>query len=195
MKHHIIYIPGLGDRYSYGQNIAINWWRWFGLTPHYFALGWTNQEGFDAKLARLISEIDALKQHGDYVSLVGVSAGASAALNAYARHPGVTGVVYISGKINSPELVDPQIFARNPDFNESLGWLKESLAQLSPVKVGRILNIHPVRDQTVSINDTKIIGTAESVVPGWNHASGIFFGIISGAPIMAKFLHALEKRI
>lgn len=195
MKHHILYIPGLGDKHSYGQDIAINRWRRFGFTPHYFPLGWSYQEGFDTKLARVIIEIDSLTQHGDYVSLVGASAGASAVLNAYARHRGVTGVAYICGKINSPEAVSPEIFAHNPDFKESLDQLKGSLARLDAKEVGKILNIHPVRDQTVAIKDTKIAGTAEKVVPGWDHASGIFFGIISGAPAMAKFLHDAEKNI
>lgn len=192
MKHHILYIPGLGDRYSYGQDVAINLWRFYGFTPHYLPLGWRRKDGLEAKLTRILKAIDELSSDGGYVSLVGASAGAGAVLNAYAQNKTVTGVVYLCGKVNHPETVLPQIYRDNPDFKASLSALKGSLDKLEQAELSRILNIHPKRDHTVPPEDTRITGVVEEIVPGWNHASGIFAGIVFGAPIIANFLHSKE---
>ena len=87
MAHHIIYVPGLGDHKTYGQNIGIQIWRLFGFVPHYFPLGWATKEGFDQKLGRLLRQVDALRDQGHAVSLVGVSAGASGCQFEAAQNP------------------------------------------------------------------------------------------------------------
>lgn len=112
MAHHIIYVPGLGDYKTYGQNIAIQIWRLFGFRPHYFPLFWQDVAGFKHKLDRLEKFIAGLQKSGDIVSLVGTSAGASAVLNAYVNNMQVAGVVYICGKINHPENVSPLVFEK-----------------------------------------------------------------------------------
>jgi hypothetical protein len=196
MAHHIICIPGLGDSRSYGQDIAIKvWWRRFGFVPHYFPLGWNKKEGFATKLNRLTHLIDQLSQGGDLVSLVGISAGASAAINAYVESGKVCGVVYICGKINNPGNVSPSRHLANPDFRGSLQQLQTSLQQLKADDRERFLNIHPYFDLTVPYSDTVIPGVAEKRVPGWGHAMGIFSGIFFGAPHIAKFLHGLGGEV
>lgn len=188
MKHHVIFVPGLGDRRTYGQNIAIQLWRLFGLTPHYLALGWHTAEGFEVKLARLEQAITGLAVGGNAVSLVGASAGASAVMHALVRSPGVTGVVYICGKINHPETVLDEVYRRNPDFRESLATLQPLLTTLSPARRRHILNLHPSTDHSVPPADTRLAGTQERLIPGWGHMSGIFFGLVYGAPQIARFL-------
>lgn len=101
MAYHAIYIPGLGDNRTYGQNIAIQLWRLFGITPHYFPLGWDGKEGYESKQKRLIQKIELLTKYGDTVSLVGVSAGASAALNTYVQSDKVLKTIFICGKIKT----------------------------------------------------------------------------------------------
>ncbi len=194
MKHHIIYVPGLGDHHTYGQNIAINLWRFFGFTPHYFPLTWNRKDGLELKLKRLTEKIDSLRESGDVVSLVGISAGASAVLNAYVQRPDIVGVVYICGKINHPETVRDEVMKINPDFAESLAELPHSLEALSPGRTARLLNLHPRKDLSVPAEDTLIAGATEVIVPGWSHMTGIFFGVVYGAPIISKFLKQLQTR-
>jgi hypothetical protein len=191
MAHHVIYVPGLGDHHAHGQNIIINLWRLFGLKPHYFPLGWNNPTGFSTKLNLLNDYITELHGSGNVVSLVGVSAGASAVINAYSVNRHVSGVVYICGKINHPENVGLSTFAVNPDFKESLMLLQYNLEHLSVAGKQRLLNIYPYKDQTVPYKDTRIQGVKEIKLPGWSHAQGILSGVILGVPYIAKFLHTL----
>ena len=99
MAHQVIYVTGLGDDRSYGQITILKSWRLWGLKPHYFPFKWADKEPFEPKFQRLLAKIDDLSTDGNYVSLVGVSAGASAVLNAYAERKNLTGVVCICGKI------------------------------------------------------------------------------------------------
>jgi len=192
MTHHIIYIPGLGDQRTYGQHVAINLWRCFGFTPHYFPLGWNKKEGFNAKLERILQRVEQLSGDANHVSLVGVSAGASAVINAYVSSKKVTGVVSISGKINHPETVKPSVYATNPDFKESLEMLQNSLGLLTGKDKQRLLSIHPLKDLTVPLDDTRIPGVEEKTVIGWNHVQGIAAGVVMGSAAIARFLHETE---
>lgn len=193
MAHYAIYVPGLSDHRTYGQNIVIQLWRLFGIRPRYLALGWNKKEGFETKLARLLHETTKLRSAGHSVSLVGVSAGASAVINAYVKSDAVSSVVCICGKVNNPLTVKKSTFAENPDFKESLEQLQNSLAVLSPEMRKKIMSIHPRRDQTVPIADTIIDGAKEKTTLGRNHVIGIFFGIILGARSIAHFILAKER--
>jgi len=190
MAYHAIYIPGLGDKRPYGQNIAIQLWRFFGITPHYFPLGWNKPEGYSTKQNRLIQKIETLSKNGDVVSLVGVSAGASAALNAYAQSNKISKTILISGKINNADTISPKFFLENPDFKQSMQLVKVSLQKLPLNKVSNIMSTHPWRDQTVPILDTIVDGAKEKTLPGWSHATGIFFGAIFGAASISRFIRA-----
>ena len=190
MAHHVIYIPGVRDYRPYGQNIVIQLWRIFGLRPHYVPLGWDKKEGYSVKQARLTGLIDDLHRNGNSVSLIGVSAGASAALNAYAASENVFKVICISGKINNWQTIGRKTFERNPDFEESVKNLCCSLESMGHTKITNIMSIHPWKDQTVPIADTIITGAKEKTLPGWNHVTGIFFGITLGALPIASFIYS-----
>lgn len=188
MKHAVIYVPGLGDNKSLGQDIAIRLWRPLGLEAHYFPLEWNKAEGFETKLSRLLAMINSLSDEGRSVSLVGVSAGAGAVLNAFAKTDKVTSAVCICGKIQHPETIGQRYYEQNPDFEGSMAMLARSLSLLDEDKRARILSIHPWRDQTVPIADTVIEGAKELTLPGWGHVSGIFFGVTIGAIPIARFI-------
>lgn len=194
MARHVIFVPGLGDRMKFGQNIAIKYWRVFGLRPHYLPLGWDNKEGFEVKLQRLLDKVDELKAGGNQVSLVGVSAGASAVLNAYAESKDVQSVVLICGKINNPQTINRKVYEINPDFEESVYRAQNSLKKLSSAKRQNIMSIHPYKDQVVPIKDTIIDGAKEEVFPGWGHISGIFFGVMLGGPVISRFIKKAGKQ-
>ena len=188
MAHHAIYVPGLGDHRSFGQDYAIQIWRLYGIIPHYLPLEWRQVTGIETKLDRLMNEVKKIKSAGHSVSLVGVSAGASAVLNAYATSDLIDHVVCISGKINNPHTVGERTFKVNPDFRESLNALTNSLKSLNPEQRKKIMSIHCWRDQTVPIADTRISGVIEKTLPGWSHSTGIFFGVIFGAYSISRFI-------
>ena len=195
MKHHVVYVPGLGDQRPYGQSFLLHLWRPFGLTPHYHALGWADGEPFTPKLERLIAKIDSLKSAGNKVSLVGVSAGASAVLTAYSqRLDDVTGVVCISGKIQNPGKINERYFIKNPAFKDSVFGLSKVLESLSPAELGRIMSIHPIHDQTVPISDTIIKGVVENRIFAFGHIQSIFYCLLFEGPAIARFLKKAATR-
>lgn len=192
MSHQVIYVPGLGDSRSYGQDEAIKNWQKYGLQAHYFPLGWADKEKFEPKLKRLIAKIDELSKAGYKVSLVGVSAGASAVLNAYAKRPAVNGVVLISGKVQNPQAIGKMIFDVNPAFKESVFMVEKSLEELGPDKISRIMSIHPLLDGRVPVADTRIPGAVEKTVPVIGHVFGILYVIVFRGRLIANFLKNLR---
>lgn len=194
MSHHVIYVPGLGDKRSYGQTLAISSWRLFGLKAHYFPLVWSDKEDFEPKLARLLRKIDALKKKGKPVSLVGVSAGAGAVLNAFAlRKDAITGVVCIGGKINNPQSINHKVYEINPAFKQSLMLLQKNLKKLNQAERKRIMSIHPLEDKQVPPADTLIRGATEKTVPVTGHIKGIFYTVMFRGRMIGTFLKKLES--
>lgn len=189
--HHVIYVPGLGDDKTYGQDSAVRGWEKYGLSGHYFPIGWADGESFEPKLKRLLDKIDGLLHDGYLVSLVGVSAGASAVLNAYAQRPSVHGVVLISGKVQRTHLIGGQIFSANPAFKGSAYMLKDSLKSLTPNRISRIMSIHPLRDGRVPVKDTLIPGSVEKTVPVIGHLFSIFYTVTFRGKLIADFLKKL----
>lgn len=187
MVHQVIYVPGLGDSRSYGQDQAIAGWRKFGLQAHYFPLGWADKAPFEPKLRRLLGKIDELSEKGP-VSLVGVSAGASAVLNAYAQRQNLNAVVCIGGKINNPQTIGSYTYRVNPAFKQSVYGVADSLKRLSKEEIGRILSIHPLYDGTVPIADTLISGGVEKTVPVIGHRLGIFYTVVFRGQLIANFI-------
>ena len=187
-KYHVIYVPGLGDSRTYGQNLLIQLWRLFGVTPHYFPLYWATKEPFQTKIDRLIAEISRLRANGYSVALCGASAGASATLRAFALYNEVDSLVWICGKINNPQTVRPRIYEINSAFKESMDLVPTSLASLDSARKHRILSIHSLNDTTVPINDTKVPGTVEKTIPSRGHSLSIFFAIVFSGRAICRFI-------
>jgi pimeloyl-ACP methyl ester carboxylesterase len=193
MSHQVIYVPGLGDSRDFGQDNAIKKWKKFGLDAHYFPLGWSDQEKFEPKLKKLLAKIDEFTAQGHLVSLIGVSAGASAVLNAYARRPEVTGVVLVGAKVQNPQSIGQETFDENPAFKDSMFMVADSLESMGPEKISRILSIHPLYDGRVPVADTRIPGAVEKTVPVIGHMLGIFYVIAFRGRLIANFLSLKNK--
>jgi hypothetical protein len=94
-RHAVIIVPGLGDNVNTIQ-IATNHWRKSGLEIIVHSVGWRNGEKeFKPKLDLLEVLIDKLVNKGNFVSLVGTSAGGSAVLNAYIERKKVLNKIII----------------------------------------------------------------------------------------------------
>jgi hypothetical protein len=194
-QHHIIYVPGLGDPRYRLQGWSIKLWRLYGVRAHYFPLIWGDGQAFELKFHRLLDKIDELSEQGHAISLAGISAGASAALNAYAERKGkISGVVCICGKINNPQTMYPSVFRKNPAFKDSLMRLPRSLQLLNSRNRARIMSIHPLSDHIVPPPDTIIPGAKEKTVFSAGHIFTIATQITFGAPSFIHFLKALAKQ-
>jgi pimeloyl-ACP methyl ester carboxylesterase len=188
-KHYVIYIPGIGDNKYLIQGILVWLWRFYGVKAVTRTMNWADGEGFDEKLTRLLVEIDAHLAKGHKVSLVAASAGASAALNAFAARPnGISGVVSICGKIRRPESVSETTYRINPAFKQSMLLLQKSLGQLGPEERKRILNLHPLSDPVVPPTDTIVEGSQEKIMKTMGHSMGIIVALSIYGRYICRFL-------
>lgn len=160
-KHHIIYIPGLGDGTLnlLSQKAAIAAWRLlYGVSTQVVRVKWADKhESFDHKLGRVLHAIDIAAARGDTVSLVAASAGASMAINAYAaRTKIVARVVSIVGAHGPASHARPVTLAINPALKESLARQPAAIHGLTATNRGHILGVKPLADAIIRLEDMNI---------------------------------------
>jgi pimeloyl-ACP methyl ester carboxylesterase len=194
-QHHIVYVPGLGDKHVFGQQLAVSTWRVFGVYGHIHPVLWDDDEAFTDKLTSLLDEIDGLLAAGHLVSLVGASAGASMVLHAYvARKKQVNGVALICGELAPPDKINPSFYEKNPAFKGSMELLPTTLAALDYSARKRIISIHPIYDETVDIADTYLENARMYTVISFGHAVTIGFALTIDAYIPLWFLDRLARK-
>jgi pimeloyl-ACP methyl ester carboxylesterase len=185
---HAFYIPGLGNPRNKGQGLLLKVWRIYGVRIHYYPMYWSDKRSFSEKFEALLEAIDATAKKTGSVSLIGTSAGASAVINAYAaRRQIIHRVVCISGKLNNPQTAENR-FKENPSFEGSLRMVATSLAALNVTDRSRILSLHPVYDDVVPINDTRIEGAHEGLEPVVGHVASIIYALTLGSYRICRFL-------
>ncbi|MGH7195182.1 MAG: hypothetical protein ACREGA_00160 [Candidatus Saccharimonadales bacterium] len=192
MKHYrrVIYLPGLGDDdFRQVQTRLINFWRVYKLKVDYHYIGWADKQAFRPKLDKIIAQIDECAGRGERVSLIGASAGASAAINAFvARSAAVDKVVLICGKIHNPQTIARARFEQNPAFEQSLAMLPASLGKLPAAERRRIKSFRPLADGVVPPKDTIIDGADKGLLPSAGHSFSIFYALSFGSFRLAGFI-------
>ncbi|HSW99102.1 MAG TPA: hypothetical protein VLF71_04640 [Candidatus Saccharimonadales bacterium] len=192
-KLHIIYVPGLGDGRVAGQQWAANTWRCWGAEAEIVRMGWSDAEPWPAKLQRLLARIDQLAVAGHTVGLVGVSAGASAVVNAFAqRKKQVVGCVLICGAVNNPDAIGEGYRQHDPAFVASAYACEKALRTIGAKDRRRILSRYALADMAVRRPDSRIPGAHNQLVPTVGHAITIAIQITLGAPSFIRFLRQLS---
>lgn len=182
-KKVIIYIPGLGDSKSRGQELALKLFRLFGIKPYYFAIGWADKDTFEIKFDELLSLVDELYKNEYTVNILAASAGASAALNIFAeRRKEINSVSLICGKVNNLDKIGKEYYEKNPNFKDSVDLLPRSLAKLNLEDRAKILSIRPVRDSVVPPKDTIIDGAKNLQSFTFGHSTTIAHYLTVGIP-------------
>lgn len=186
MSQQVIYLTGLGD-HSWDKLVKI--WRVFGLKVHYFPIGWSNSEPFSLKLQHICSLIDKLTKDGGKVAIIGVSAGASAAVNAYMeRRSQVSAVMFICGKLRGFQAVNRRYFDHNPAFEDSLRASENHVKGLKAEDKTKMLCLKSAHDGLVPANDSVIEGANIKTIPAVGHLPSIFAAIVFGGPTIARFI-------
>jgi pimeloyl-ACP methyl ester carboxylesterase len=158
MKHIMLYIPGLGDRYDTYRKRALGLWRFFGVEARLLPMNWYDGASYDDKYGEASRVISSLLDAGMKVSLVGESAGGSMAINLFARHPGVANLITIAG-VNTPTTpVAARTLHRGPAFAISRQHIGESLASLSVQRRRSIYTVSGLRDDVVRRQHSRITG-------------------------------------
>jgi len=157
-------------------------------------MNWGDKEPWQPKFKRLLERIDELHAEGHAVALVGISAGASAAINAFAARKNlIVGVVCIAGKINRPETIHPIHNRKNPAFVTSVHDCQQALKNLGPTDRKRILSRFGIYDELVKPADSRIPGAGNHYAPAAFHAVTIAMQITLGAPSLLRFLKRLSR--
>jgi len=195
-EHKIIVIPGLGDR-TKPLELAANHWRKHGLEPIMHPVGWHDGEiSFRPKLERLVEMIDSLTHEGDRVSLVGTSAGGSAALNAFIeRSDQVHRIVNVCGRLRKGPLKGFRSFgaktASSPAFANSVELCESREEELTSTDRKKIMTVRAMfGDELVPADTTVMLGGYNTLVPTPEH----MLSIISSLTIFSKPLIVFLKQ-
>ena len=182
-KNVVIYIPGLGDDKPRGQKLALNLFKIFRIKPYYFAISWAENTTFESRFNELLSLVDELNSDKKTVNILAASAGASAALNVFAkRSKEISSVNLICGKVNNLDKIGKEYYIKNPNFKDSVEMLPASLAKLNLEDRAKIMSIRPIRDSVVPPKDTIIEGAKNLQSYTFGHSTIIAHYLTIGLP-------------
>lgn len=175
--HQVIIIPGLGDRTAFIEKATLNW-RKRGLEPEVVPFCWGDaSSSFDDKLSYLLTIVDQRATKGE-VSLVGTSAGGSAAVNALLERPDqIMRVVNICGRLKrglgglrSLE----RMSSSNPAFRHSVELLEDRMKSVTPEQRLRMMTVRALLgDEYVPADTIAIPGSNNIVIPTGEHIFSI----------------------
>lgn len=179
-EHHAVIVPGLGDNVL-AIELATLGWKYRGIHPIVYDAGWRSSETYDEKLERLVQHIHKLHESGLTISLVGISAGASHAINAFMQTKDqIHRLALVCGPLHTgldlPRGLH-RLFHMNPAFGHSVLQAQYNILNLSLEERQRVLVVRPLRDGLVPHHAMKIEGANQTTIPMLGHIPSIFFGL------------------
>ncbi len=198
-KHFVIIIPGLGDEVGTLQKVTSHWKK-YGLEPVMHSVGWRDGKNeFLPKLARLIVLIDRLAKDGAIVSLVGTSAGGSAALNAFIERRNVIhGVINVCGRLRTGPEKGFRSFqsktASSPAFAQSVKLVEANEVNLTTRDRQKIMTVRALfGDELVPADTTILVGAYNATVPTPEHVLSIGAALTLFSKPLIAFLKARTR--
>jgi hypothetical protein len=178
-KHRLLVIPGLGDDKALQTRLlehALSGWQKHAVYPEIYLMRWHDtKKTFEQKLTGLLAKIDTYSDAKETVSLMGMSAGASAALNAFIlRRTTVYKCISASGRLRGGSYTDfrslDQRSATSPAFKESVLQFEKSEPLLKPAERKRILTVRARFGDELVPGDTATIPGAHNIqIPTAEH--------------------------
>lgn len=176
-RHNVVILPGLSDGV---ENIilATNWWRNKGLEPHVLKVGWRDgSTDFQPKLDEILRFINQLSSQGR-LSIVGTSAGGSAALNAFLARPDIVErAVNICGRLRAGKHRRrslERMSATSEPFRHSVLLFEESEPRISDELKRRIMTVTARFGDELVPADTSVLEGAYNIkVPTGEHMFSI----------------------
>ncbi|MDP1722901.1 MAG: hypothetical protein Q8L37_06890 [Candidatus Gottesmanbacteria bacterium] len=192
--HTVIIIPGLGDETRVLGYITWHW-KSYGLEPVVYSVGWRDgEESFRLKLNRLVKLIDEFVKKGAMVSLVGTSAGGSAALNAFTeRKNKIHRVINVCGRLRVGPTTGLRSFASktksSPAFAQSVRLCEQSIKRLAVADRKKIMTVHAMFGDELVPSETTIIEGANNIqVPTAEHIVSIGAALTVFSKSLISFL-------
>jgi hypothetical protein len=148
----------------------------------------TQPNNFSPKNTDLTKLIDQYGKKG-IVSLLGISAGGSAAINAFCKRTNkVNRVVILSSRCKENIKKGSVHASKYPAFRQSLVLLNESLKKLSSKEKHKILTVRGFYDELVPIQFSTIPGASNKQLPMIFHALIIFYSLTIFSKKIVLFL-------
>lgn len=192
--HSVIIIPGLGDNANYVR-LLTNFWKKYGLDIIAYPIDWNDSEKtFKPKLDKLLRLIDKLHASGEKVSIVGTSAGGSAALNVLVERKNIIHrVVNVCGRLRvGPESGFWSFVLRtkkSPSFADSVKMFESKEKLLSNDDRKKIMTIAPLfGDQLVPYSTVPIDGAINNKIFMGEHILSIATAMTIYSPLKSFLL-------
>ena len=117
MRTHIVYIPGLGNRYNGFRTFALGFWRIYGASAKLVPVDWYDDDSLEQKM-NLVKEVISQANPGARVVVIGESAGATLALRA-ALFSNVSRVITLCGVTQPNTPISPYLQKKAPALLQS----------------------------------------------------------------------------
>lgn len=193
-KHHIIIIPGIP---SFGFCIKILSFPFylFGYIPHVVNIRWTDeQDTFHIKLKRLLKVVDSLFEKGN-VSLIGLSAGGSMALNALLlRKSKIQKVITICSRWKKLNGELSQGMKKHKAFCESVERIEKDEPSLTLIDRSKILTIRALYDEMVNPRVIPFSGATNICFPLLFHGPTIVLSLSLFSYVIFRFMKTNKRQ-
>ena len=190
----IIVVSGLGDN-GRELKLASTWWKKEGLEPIIFLPHWENEKGVKPKLTRLLRKIN-IESRDKKILLLGISAGASLAMNAFLMKPEkIEKVVSLCGRLKmglSKDMIRRKLqenTLKRRAFRESVELLQKNLNKLAKIDKKRILTLSAeFGDEVIPLETSTLPGVKNIMIPAIEHVISIFSAMTVNFEPIKKFL-------
>lgn len=188
----LLIIPGLGDDVSYTKFLVKGWEKKYGIKTHVVAFGWEGSaDKFDERFLEMNKKLDELIDKNENVSVLGISAGGSAAINLFSkRKHKIKKVITVCGRLSDIN-IKPSWKNNNNSYRilkPSIKLCEENTAKLSIQDKKRILTLRPIYDDIVPIRTMTIEGAINKKVNSMQHMISIFLIMTLYSKTIVKFL-------
>jgi hypothetical protein len=173
MKHYIVYIPGLGDKYDGIRSFLLRSWRIFGVQTELVPMQWYDGKSFEEKYQRVVSAIERAQKQGYSVSIIGESAGGSMAINAFSMNTSIHRMISLCGVNTTRSPISSYIFKKGPAFGESVSKLDRSQTDATSERIRRVTSIVAFKDSVVPAHKNTIEGARQVIIPSIGHLTTI----------------------
>ncbi len=177
---HYVYIPGLGDHFTFLRQLALWRWRRQGVDVTLVPMHWSDKtEDYEQKYQRIMKVVS--DSGSPEVILVGESAGAPLALLVLHRHAAkVVGIVTICGYNHGAADIIPYRRRRNPALYPLLKGVDSIVPQLTTSQRAAITTLFSTRDRTVTPDHSKIDGARQVELHTRGHMATIVKILVEG---------------
>lgn len=192
MQHIAIIVLGLGEMKSLYAFTVRDWKKKYNIIPQLYVFGWNEEkDNFDTQLPKLISFMRSYQQKNTIVSLIGISAGGSAALHAYLAlkdqgNPINGKFISVCGRFNlDSHFWYPLSYGAysNPAFHTSVTLIKEKIHKLPLEEKKKFSCFSAKFDEVVPKTASSITGAKNYTILNIFHFTTILFFMFYGKTI------------